>query len=163
MNWEPRNTLLVDANLLILIVVGSIAPERIERFARTKRYTNDDFNLAREFIARFRWTVTTPHILSQVSDLLQFQRAHSELGAAIIAALRHIYAATVELHVPARNLAREPRYPEIGLADCSVMDAADRGCTIFTDDLVLHNIALSRGYKSINFTEYRFQETLEET
>jgi hypothetical protein len=160
MKWDPHNTLVVDANLLVLIVVGSLAPERIERFARTKKYTGDDFNLAREFIARFRWTVTTPHILSQVSDLLQFQRVHGDLGAAIIATLRHIYATTHELQVPARNLAREPSYPEIGLADCSIMDAASRGCTIFSDDLALHNVALSRGYKSINFTEHRFQELL---
>jgi hypothetical protein len=156
MKWVPGETILVDSNILVLVVIGTLAPERIERFSRTKKYTTGDFETVGNLISGFRWSITTPHVLSQVSDLLDLPRLDYELSAAVVSTLRHIYATNIERHVPARSLAKGGAFPSIGLADCSIIEAARRGCTVLTDDLSLHNTLRAHGYISVNFTEVRF-------
>lgn len=60
---------LVDANLLVLFLVGLINKRRIPEFKRTQNFTIEDFDLLERLIAWFGKLVATPHVLSQVSDL----------------------------------------------------------------------------------------------
>ena len=156
MAWESRFTVLVDANILLLLVVGSTDRSRIGSMSRTKQYSADDYDIARSIVERFRSTVTTPHVLSQTSDLLRSSGAYGELEQALSRKLQAVFIVTQEHFVPARVLARPKEFHHIGLADASVLEAARRGCTIFTDDLPLHNVVLANGGKSLNFTELRF-------
>jgi hypothetical protein len=156
MSWESRFTVLVDANILLLLVIGSTAPDRLGTMTRTKGYSEDDFEQASSIVGQFRWSVTTPHVLSQTSDLLRRTGAYGKLARALSSKLHAVFIVTQEHFVPARVLARPREFHDLGLADASVLDAAHRGCTVLTDDLALHNVILSRGDKSINFTEWRF-------
>jgi hypothetical protein len=158
MAWQSRHTVLVDTNILLLLVVGSTDPSKVGAMSRTKQYSVEDYRAASSIVEAFRWTVTTPHVLSQTSDLLRGSGAYGELAHALSQKLKAVFIVTQEHFVPARVLARPLEFHSVGLADASVLDAAHRGCTIFTDDLPLHNVILSRGGKSINFTEWRFPE-----
>jgi hypothetical protein len=60
---------LVDTNLLVLFLVGAVNKRRIPRFKRTQDYTIEDFDLLKSLIGWFGKLITTPHVLSQVSDL----------------------------------------------------------------------------------------------
>ncbi len=61
---------LVDANLLVLLLVGTVNRRRIGDFKRTQSFTAEDFDLLRKLIAHLGpRMVATPHVLSQVSDL----------------------------------------------------------------------------------------------
>jgi hypothetical protein len=62
-------TLLIDANLLLLLVVGSADRSLIESFKRTRAYTREDFDLLLRLVARFPKVVTTPNVLTEVSNL----------------------------------------------------------------------------------------------
>jgi hypothetical protein len=62
--------LLVDANLLILYTVGSVSPNRIASFKRTRRYEIRDFDLLTATLANFPELYTTPHVLAEVSNLI---------------------------------------------------------------------------------------------
>ncbi len=62
--------LLIDTNILLLFFVGSFDKLWIERFKGTRdRYSVEDFDLFVRFLKRFDRIVTTPHILSEVSNL----------------------------------------------------------------------------------------------
>lgn len=61
---------VADTNLLLLYVVGAHDPERIGRFPRTDTYTEDDFDLLERLLGYFETAVTTPPILTEVSNLL---------------------------------------------------------------------------------------------
>jgi len=54
---------------LILLVVGSVNKDRISNFKRTGNYTIADYELLISFIDNFDKIITTPHVLSQTSDL----------------------------------------------------------------------------------------------
>lgn len=60
---------LVDANLLVLFLVGRLSRRRILEFKRTQNFTIEDFDPLSNLINWFGKLVATPHVLSQVSDL----------------------------------------------------------------------------------------------
>jgi hypothetical protein len=66
---QPES-LILDANLLVLLVVGSVDERQVPSFRRTRAYTREDFHLLNGFMARFRTLVVTPHILAEATNLL---------------------------------------------------------------------------------------------
>lgn len=63
-------TALVDSNLLLLYIVGKCDPRIIPRFTRTEKYTIKDFELLQALLERvFKTVVTTPNVLTEVSNL----------------------------------------------------------------------------------------------
>jgi hypothetical protein len=61
---------LVDSNLLVLLLVGSVSRKRVQVFKRTRDFSLDEFDVLRGLISHFGLPViVTPHVLSQVSDL----------------------------------------------------------------------------------------------
>ena len=68
------NGLLVDTNLLLLHLIGRTNKNRILKFKRTQAYTIEDFELLERFIAEFKILITTPHVLTEVSNLGDLSR-----------------------------------------------------------------------------------------
>lgn len=61
--------ILVDTNILLLYFVGSVNPKRISQFKRTNQFNVDDFQLLVQILGYFQKIVTTPNILTEVSNL----------------------------------------------------------------------------------------------
>ena len=60
---------LIDSNLLVLFLVGSIKKSRILGFKRTQDFTIAGFILLKNLINSFGKLFVTPHVRTQVSDL----------------------------------------------------------------------------------------------
>jgi len=71
-----RNGVLVDANLLLLYLVGRWDYRLVPKFKRTDRYTVSDFILLTRFLAQFAKILTTPNVLTEVSNLCGNMREH---------------------------------------------------------------------------------------
>jgi len=57
--------MLIDANLLLLLLVGRTNPERIANFKRTGGdYDVYDYELLEVVVSSIRRTLTTPHVLT---------------------------------------------------------------------------------------------------
>jgi hypothetical protein len=65
-----KKGILVDTNLLLLYLVGLYDIEQIRDFKRTSHFDTDDFSNTQEFIELFEVKITTPHILTEVSDFI---------------------------------------------------------------------------------------------
>lgn len=61
--------ILIDTNILLLLFVGIVNRERISKFNRTQQFTPEDFDILQEIILYFPKIVTTPNILTEVSNL----------------------------------------------------------------------------------------------
>ena len=68
-SFHPRSV-LVDANLMLVFVVGSYEPLYVSKHKNTRGYSSEDFYLLRELLAQTHARITTPHILTEVSNLL---------------------------------------------------------------------------------------------
>ena len=60
---------LIDTNLLVLLVVGSVNRDRIPRFKRTSEYTPVDWDLLTGILEQIPRRYSIAHILAEVSTL----------------------------------------------------------------------------------------------
>lgn len=145
--------MLIDTNVLLLLVVGRHDADLIPRLPRTSVYTPDDFTLLELLIAEIPTVKTTPHVLTETSNLLGHlgEPLKTELFEG---ALRPITAIADELYRPSRELAEHLAFPKLGLTDTAVLALA-RQVLILTDDLKLSSFLFSEGADFINFHHLR--------
>ena len=62
-------TIIVDANLLLLWIVGLASPDYIHRHKRLQAYTNEDFLILVNILSRARRIILTPNTLTETSNL----------------------------------------------------------------------------------------------
>jgi hypothetical protein len=136
-----------------LWLIGRHDADQIERFKRTKKYTRDDFALLGRVLTPFRVIVTTPNILTELSNLAgqlsePLRRDCLMTFAAIIAELEERYVTSTEI----AGLDHSPRF---GLTDGGVLRLAQDGRLVLTDDFPLANSLQSIGRDVLNFNHLR--------
>jgi rRNA-processing protein FCF1 len=145
---------LVDSNLLLLLFVGKIGREHIAGFKRTRRYRVDDFDLLAEFVDRLPPLVTTPNILTEVSNLAG--RFYGDKLAEFRAVFAHAVAASLEKYRASRLLVVSPHFRAAGLADAAMIEIAHGGgYLLLTDDQKLSALASAKGVEVANLKEIR--------
>ena len=146
---------LVDSNLLLVLVIGSVDPTLILRFKRTKSYSEADFNLLASELSLYDYVVTTPSILAEVSNYLgQLQSPDRETARQ---QLRVMIAAWQEHYRHSETLMRDSEYVRLGLTDAGICDAAQLSGIVFTADFDLYSSLSRRGLHVINFNHLRSQ------
>jgi predicted nucleic acid-binding protein len=150
-------TLLVDTNLLVLFTVGSSDPRLIERHKRTQQFTAEDYRLLEDVLSRFQTVVTTPNVLTEVSNLVD------QVGGPVAQTLQELLVSVIgkleEQYVASSDCCGLEEFRRLGLADAAILRLAqDRGdLMILTDDIHLY-LALQRsGLEAINFNHLREQ------
>ena len=64
-----RKIIALDANLLVLLIVGLTDRRLIASHKRLKEYTVDDFDLLERLISASAGIAVTPNVLSEASNL----------------------------------------------------------------------------------------------
>ncbi len=143
---------LVDTNLLVLFLVGLVNKRRIPEFKRTQDFTIEDFEMLRHLVAWFGTLVTTPHVLSQVSDLATL--AGSELRT-----VRELFSSLVqemdEHYDSSKAAVMDALFLRLGLADTAIATVCSRGVLVLTSDLDLYLALQQRGADALNFNHVR--------
>ena len=140
---------LVDANLLLLYVVGVYDPSKIERFKHTNAYTRDDFELLDRLLGQFETVATTPPVLTEVSNFLGHlpegtRRGYTELFCHLIPEF--------ETHHPSEELCEHPYFRQFRLTDTGIAEVSEDTYLVVTDDLPLyHRLASDERQDAINF------------
>ncbi|HUK18157.1 MAG TPA: hypothetical protein VLW65_17145 [Bryobacteraceae bacterium] len=143
---------LVDTNLLILFLVGTVNKRRIPEFKRTQDFTIEDFELVLRLVEWFGKVVATPHILSQVSDLavLRGRELH-----AIRCLLRSTVEQIEEIYDPSSQLVTGEVFERLGLTDAAIAAVCSRGKLVLTADVELQLTLQRCGGDALNFNHVR--------
>lgn len=114
--------LLIDTNILLLFFVGLHSRKSIQGFKRTDRFTPEDFDILAGVLQRFKQVVTTPSILTEVSNLL----GQSPKGMRLSVFQRFSIGIQRfrEHFTPSSKLAQEPCFPRFGLTDAGIVHSA---------------------------------------
>jgi hypothetical protein len=143
---------LVDANLLVLFLVGSVNKRRILTFKRTQNFTIEDFDLLTRLIKWFGKLFATPHVLSQTSDLADLR--DKELGE-----IRRLFEVLVEQieesYDASRVLVADPMFERFGLTDAAIAKVCSRGILVVTADVELQLEVQRQGADALNFNHVR--------
>jgi len=147
--------LLVDSNLLVLFVVGSVNRDRIDSFKRTSKYTKADYDLLLRVFRNFTVLHTLPHVMAEVSNLTDLPgkeagRARDVLKSAISLLDEH--------GISSASAAEDALYPKLGLVDAAIGAVARaHKCTVLTDDLDLYLLLARQQVEVVNFSHLRAQ------
>lgn len=128
---------IVDTNLLLLYFVGMFASDQIEKFKRTrsKGYTFEDFILLSKLLDQFQTVVTTPHVLTEISNLSDF--SPDDLKLQFFRSMVPRITVLREEYLPSADLSRTRQFLSFGLADAAIVKAAIDRYLVLTDDLAL--------------------------
>jgi hypothetical protein len=143
----------VDANLLLLLVIGTASTELIGKHKRLREYGIDDYRLLIDAIGR-KSIAATPNVLTEVSNLAVYG-LKEPLRSNVLGILGLLIENMPEQYRPSREVARQPEFRRLGLADAAwlcVLAPRDR---FVTADLQLYLAALERGIDALNFNHLR--------
>lgn len=144
----------MDTNLLLLFFVGGYDRSLVERFRRTAdRFVASDFDTLANLLMGFERIVTTPHILTETSNLLgQLSgRARIECFGWLARGIPNMR----ETHVAGAELAQLEPFVKLGITDASVIEVAAAPYLVLTDDFRLYNFLANRGTDVLNFNNLR--------
>ncbi len=145
--------LLIDSNLLLLLFVGQCDPTRIMKFKRTDQFTVGDYELLAEYIEQFDEVVTTPSILTEVSNLLGQlpESLRYYFWQHFAGGLKNLH----EYYTPSLELCNDRAFPKFGLTDTAILRAANRKYLVLTDDFRLTQYLIGKNIDVINFNHLR--------
>lgn len=144
---------LVDTNILLLYIVGLLDPKVIPQFKRTKIFTEEDFATLNYVLGKFRAVLTTPNILTEVSNL--GGQLTEPLRSRFFTTLAHAISLFTEQHVASRRASQVDRFTICGLTDATILEAASQNILVITDDFRLAGFLGGRGAVVLNFNHLR--------
>lgn len=147
-----KSGVLLDTNVLLLYVVGAVDRKQIGTFKRTMQFAPEDYDLVSGIVGRFDRLVSTPNILTEVSNLLGQLPAnlHSTFFQAFGVGIRLLE----ENLVKSSEVSSRPEFTRLGLTDTAIIHVA-RQHLVVTTDWPLSNSLASAGVDVINFNHIR--------
>lgn len=148
---------VIDANLMVLLVVGSASKELIAKHKRLRDdYTVEDFELLGLIIAQFSDIVLLPHILVEVSSLAR--QIENPARARIQSALKTLITTATEIPIQSASGAQRDEFDELGLTDAVILHLCNMSFdgtrpTLITTDTDLANTAHALGYSVIDYKQ----------
>ena len=152
-NQYRRKGILIDTNILLLWLVGSTNKARITQFNRTQNFEVRDYELLVYIFKKFPRILTTPNILTEVSNLI------NQLGEPDRSRCFSIFARDIvqldEIYTDSHTIAATDKFPKFGLTDCGIVNVAKDQYLVLTDDLKLASYLQNIGIDTLNFNNIR--------
>lgn len=140
----------IDANLLVLLIIGAVDRTLVGRHRRARRFAPADYDRLRD-LANARRVCVTPNTLTEASNLVEGDPRFLE-------ALRRIVVdGSDETMVPSEQAMHDPAFPRLGLTDAVLLDVISPERPLLTVDLPLYDTATRREpAAAFNFTHSQF-------
>jgi len=142
---------ILDTNLLLLYLCDQFDQSLVSSFKRLNCFVKEDISLLSETVKCFSTLHTTPHVLTEVSNLAnslpKWQK--QEWGEFFGKQIKLV----AEEWIPAVDIASVPVF-DLGITDACLYSLASK-YVILTIDFPLSNQLSSRGLNVINFNNLR--------
>lgn len=153
---ECRKTvILLDTNILLLYFVGRFKKEEVPRFKRTRMFALEDYDTLTRVLVSFKQVITTPNILTEVSNHLGYMDDHLRPGQFEVFA--HGIKLLDERFAPSSKIACTSEFKRFGLTDAAIFHLCQTNCAVLTDDWALYNYLQKQGVCALNFNHIRLQ------
>jgi hypothetical protein len=155
MGKHRHKGLLVDTNVLLLLLVGSINPKLITncKITTNQGFDEADFNVLCAFVGKFQKIVTTPHILTEVSNHADKIKGgdHKKIFGQLISLIEQFdeHAESTKI------LVKSDAFIRFGLTDTAISSLASKNFLVLTVDLPLVGYLQGKKADVINFNHLR--------
>jgi hypothetical protein len=151
-------SVLLDSNLLLVFLAGSFDPCLFGSFKRISDYTLNDYDLLVRLLSFFKTLLTTPHILTEVSNLAnslpEWLKPDWHRNIAVLIASEQDHSGLKEQWTPAIELAKMPEFAAFGITDAALAKLASDALVV-TEDHRLSGFLQSQGIPVLNFGDLR--------
>jgi len=146
--------MLLDANLLVLLIVGAHDRSLIARHKRTKEFTSEDYDLLLSCIEGFDRILVTPNVLTEASNLLR--QIGEPLCSQLTGDLGLLVRRVDEEYIASGVAAQNDHYVRLGLTDSVLIECARHDLPLLTTDFHLY-MAVSQSHPeaATNFNHLR--------
>jgi hypothetical protein len=146
--------ILIDANLALLYLVGSCDLRLVGdgKFNKLSNYTAEDYRLLLRLKKIFRKAVTTPHVLTEVSNLTN--DLPEPTRKEIFKKFHATFVEIEELPIASMVAAQRAEFPFLGLTDSGLAHVSHQ-YLIVTDDARLVKKMNESGLEALNFNHLR--------
>ncbi len=136
--------LILHASPLLLLLVGRYDSRLLKPGRRTSPCTVDHFEILQQIQLRLGPTATTPSVVTEALHHAE------EFGIGVMEEASFTLSSLAEIYEPSLNFATETRFPDLGLADASILQLArERRGLVATDDKRLRAALYSIGIESV--------------
>jgi len=149
-------TLILDANLLLLLVVGMTDRDLIKKHKRLTTFTTEDYDLLCTVLAAAAKILVTPNTLTETSNLMRYidEPARSQISAVF----QQLVIITDEEYIPSRTAVAVREFSRLGLTDAALLEGnGQERRSLLTTDLELYLAAQYNGLSAVNFNHLRDQ------
>ena len=153
---EPKGRagFFIDANLLLLLIVGDVGRDLIAKHRRLREYTSGDYDILIEVLSPVNRIFVTPNTLTEASNLLAQHRDPER--SRFFARLRLIIQESEEIVVASVDAASNKAFGRLGLTDAVLLEVVTEETPLITVDLDLYLAALEKNESAaFNFTHLR--------
>ena len=144
----------VDANLLVLLVVGRAQRSLIGRHPSLKAYSASDFDVLVKLLDPVEKIYVTPNTLTETSNLLPYGKKN--LRERLFRVLEFMIHQSEEIVVASEHASSVPEFGRLGLTDSVLIKLACTETPLVTADFNLYNAVASRDYRAaVHFNALR--------
>ncbi len=146
--------LLIDTNLLLLLFIGLYDKRLITTFKRTSnRFIDEDFENLSKFVDNFRKIVTTPHILTELSNFSGELSGRKKDDFFLF--LSENIVNLEEIIDPSINIIENEEFIKFGLTDTAIYCLSRNKIPVITVDFKLSGYLQSKNIEVFNFNHIR--------
>lgn len=156
MSPKDYKGIVVDTNLFLVYLVGCVDSRLLSKFKRTNSYDDQSFESLVSALNNFTTIATTPHVLTEVTDLLDtFNQQYDNVFFVLLEKLLGTIEEKIE---PSIKLIQDnPQcFYKFGLCDLALAALAQDNYLVLTDDFKLYGYLASQSLPAINFNHIRF-------
>ena len=151
----PPSGYFIDANLLVLLVAGSVDRSVIARHRRLRAFIEDHYDVLMEIVNQARAIFVTPNTLTEASNMLA-QHGEPERGR-LLDGLRALIEKSEEVVVRSTEAASSDEYLRLGLTDAALLDVVTADTPLVTVDFELYRAAVRKDPDAgVNFRHLPF-------
>ena len=150
----PPSGFFLDANLFVLLVVGSVGRDLIAKHRRLRAYSAEDYEILIDLLDRVERVFVTPNTLTETSNLLAQHREPER--SLFFDRLRFIIHESEEIVVASAVASSNSAFNRLGLTDAALLEVVTPETPLVTVDLDLYLAANASGQEAaLNFTHFR--------
>jgi hypothetical protein len=146
--------LLIDSNLLLLHLIGSydIRLVRTGGVSKLSQYSEEDFGILQRLMKAFAKTVTTPHVLTEVTNLATDLPALTRESC--LCEFIGVFGEFDELKLDSLEMAQRQEFRYLGLTDTALAKLSTE-FLVLTSDARLVGRLNNMGLEALNFNHLR--------
>lgn len=137
-----RTGYFVDANLLVLLVVGRTQKSQVGKHRRLQQFTENDFDKLVRMVGVGSQILLTPNTLTEASNLLAY--GSEALRSRYLAGLAYLIGIAKEVVVSSKDVTIIPEFRRLGLTDSVLIKVASKETPLITIDLMLYLAVATR-------------------